>query len=312
MKANTDRGGWDYTQDDWKQIDPWTQIDKAVHDMGCDTRVARKFLPIIPDTTQSKSVPSDIIEPLADSASRKSLNFLTINPGPTITIFRISVGFSLTNSQLNEKDLSTVLTLAARASNLLSQAEDLLIFQGEKALEEKLFKSGTVLLSESPPETGLLNVSSNPVVNVPLLLGSSDKYGENTFAAVAKAYSILQGNGYYRDDVLVLPTDVYADTWAPLPSTLQTPADRIMNGLAKKGFYSTGTLPSSPPKGILVSPGEDTMDLVVALDATPEFLGTDPTNSESNNFQVTERLALRIKVKEPSAIVRLEFAQAKQ
>jgi uncharacterized linocin/CFP29 family protein len=292
---------------DWT-ADNWKLIDRTVHDMAEESRVARSFLPIVP-MPDAKTVPADIIDPLSDSSSQYSLNFLSINQGNTIPVFMISVGFSLTQQQILEKDLSTARTLAARAANLLSQAEDLLIFQGENALKTSLFTSGIVKLTGISPKPGLVEASANQKVSVELLPNSQDKYGENTFGAVAKAYSILQGNGYYRDDALILPTAVYADTWNPLPSTLQTPADRIANGLAKKAFFSTGTLPSAPPIGILVSPGEDTMDLVVAMDAATAYLGQDPNKPESYNFQVTERLALRVKVKEQPAVVRLEFQQ---
>jgi uncharacterized linocin/CFP29 family protein len=292
-----------WTEDNWKQI------DRTVYDMAMESRVARRFLPIIP-MPDAQTVPADIIDPPSDTPSKSSLNFLSINQGTTIPVFKISVGFSLTQQQLKEIDLSTALTLAARATNLLSQAEDLLIFQGKKALEAKLFTSGIVALTGDAPNPGLVDASADQAVSVELLPNSQDKYGEHTFGAVAKAYSILQGNGYYRDDALILPTAIYADTWNPLPSTLQTPADRISAGLAKKGFFSTGTLPSHPPIGILVSPGEDTMDLVVAMDATTAYLGQDPNKPESYNFQVTERLALRIKVKEQPAVVRLEFKQS--
>jgi uncharacterized linocin/CFP29 family protein len=289
--------------------DTWNEIDKTVHDVAVESRVARHFLPIVPMPDQpGGTVPADIIDPLPSSPSNASLNFLTINQGITIPIFKISVGFSLTEAQLHESDLSTALTLAARAANLLSQAEDLLIFQGEKAKQANLFTSKIVSLTGSAPNPGLVEASAQQKVDVSLLANSQDKYGENTFGAVAKAYSILQGNGYYRDDALILPTAVYADTWNPLPSTLQTPADRIMNGLAKKAFLSTGTLPSNI--GILVSPGEDTMDLVVIMDAITAYLGQDTNKPESYNFQVTERLALRIKVKEHPAVVRLDFGQS--
>jgi uncharacterized linocin/CFP29 family protein len=290
--------------------DSWKQIDQIVHDMAMESRVARRFLPIIPMPDVKGTVPADIINnPNPKSLSKTSLNFLTITPGRTVPVFKLSVGFTLTYEQVKESDLSTAGTLAARATNLLSQAEDLIIFQGENSAKQNpLIASGIVSLTDTVPGqpiTGLVNASGEQVVSVPLLQDCNDKYGENTFGGVARAYSILQQNGYYRDDALILPTAIYADTWDPLPSTLQTPADRIMNGLAKKGFFSTGTLP--PFTGILVSPGEDTMDLVVAMDATTTYLGQNPSDSNSYNFQVTERLSFRVKVPDSPAVVRLEF-----
>lgn len=160
---------------DWT-ADNWKQIDQTVHDMAMESRVARRFLPMVP-MPDAQTVPADIIDPLSDSPSKSSLNFLSINQGNTIPVFKISVGFSLTQQQLLEKDLSTALTLAARATNLLSQAEDLLIFQGESATKASLFTSGIVALIGNPPKPGLVESSANQTVSVELLPNSQDKYG---------------------------------------------------------------------------------------------------------------------------------------
>ena len=101
----------------------------------------------------------------------------------------------------------------------------------------------------------------------------------------------------------------YADTYAPLPTTLIMPADRIKPLIAEDGtfaFYGTGTMPKL--RGIFLSLGGNTMDLVVGMDARAEYL----QQAEGGLFRlrVYERFALRLK--DLSSIIRLDFQEIKQ
>ena len=223
----------------------------------------------------------------------------------------------------------TAVTLATRATNLLSQAEDVVIFQGQSAIDgvdgpqHPLFSEGKVRAKSGPAGKGLLNApetNDNPqvqIVTVPLATGRAKgtaRYGENTFGSVAEAYSNLQSGidlqqAHYGPYALVLNYIPYADTYAPLPVTLIMPADRI-KPLVTAGFYGTGTLPGDvknskkiKPTGILISLGGNTVDLVVGMDAITEFL-QDDTDGRAR-FRVYERFALRLK--DTSAVMRLEF-----
>jgi hypothetical protein len=144
--------------------------------------------------------------------------------------------------------------------------------------------------------------------------GDPLRFGERTFAAVSLAYSRLQsGNNlqqaHYGPYALVLHNEPYADTYAPLPTTLIMPADRI-KPLMTAGFYGSGTLPSQgnapnerETTGIVVSLGGNTMDLVVGMDAITAFLQEDTQGQY--RFRVYERFALRLK--DTSSVIRLEF-----
>jgi len=127
---------------------------------------------------------------------------------------------------------------------------------------------------------------------------SQNRYGENTFGAVARAFALLQKTHYGRC-ALVLHTNVYADTYAALPETLAVPAERI-RGLVSDHFYVSSALP--PFTGILVAIDGDTMDLVVGQAPLTTF--TQVSNSQYL-FRLFERMALRLK--DPTAVVRLEF-----
>ncbi len=291
----------------WSQ-EIWKRIDQAVHDECKRTKISAKFIPLYgPISPAELTIPSDTV--LIDEQT------LTVNEAAVVPLIEILAEFTLTPQQVErEEELMTAVTLATRATNLLSQAEDILIFQGNTAINtHPLFTENKVSVRSGPAGSGLLNApdpnSIIQIVNVPLLEPQErpQRYGENTFGAVAEAYSRLQsGEGlaqaHYGPYALVLHHMPYADTYAPLATTLIMPADRI-KPLVMAGFYGTGTLPSL--RGILVSLGGNTMDLVLGMDATTAFLQEDP--SGNYRFRVYERFALRIK--DNTSIIKLEFQE---
>jgi hypothetical protein len=217
-------------------------------------------------------------------------------------------------------------TLATRAANLLSQAEDVLIFQGQSAVtglnQHPLFKSGKVTIKDGNAGTGLLNAAtSSPIIHVlPVDKTQPGLYGEQTTTAAFAAYSRLQSGidlnqAHYGPYALVLHNEPYADTHRPLVATLIMPADRI-KPLMTEGYFGTGTLttytnpdrakPPVPDRikgGILVSLGGNTMDLVMAQPPKTEVLQNEISGEWI--FRVYERFALRLK--DPTAVIRLNF-----
>jgi uncharacterized linocin/CFP29 family protein len=275
------------------------RIDTAVHDEANRTKVAAKFLPLYMATPDAFIVPADII-----NATQQPL---TIDDTATTPIVEIMVEFALTPQQFaKEAGVMTANSLATRAANLLSQAEDLLLFQGNEGLNDVLFTSNKVRHQSGSPGSGLLVLRDSPplpadqIIEVPSRIEGEPIWGENTFKAVADGYARLQDKGHYGPYALVLHTQPYADTYAPLADTLIIPADRI-KPLVTAGFYGTGTLPELT--GVLVSLGGNTMDRVVGVDMTTEAL---PSNSSGQNiFRAYERFAGR--VKDETAIIRLNF-----
>lgn len=295
---------------DWSK-ETWEQIDKATHDEAHRVRITMKYIPIHMTTSDALSIPADTIETLDQKP-------LAVDEGRTISIFEILTGFSMTKQQVSkEGDVTTAITLATRATNILIQGEDILMFQGDSALEtgtnpNPLFKSGRIRHRNSSfglgllgavaalpdPTTQTIEVEPTSVSSPPSL----NTYGEKTFGAVSAAYSRLQSKGHYGPYALALHSDIYADTFAPLPTTLIMPADRI-KPLVTAGFHGTGTLP--PFTGVLVSLGGNTMDLVVGMDAITAFLQEDTEGLYQ--FRVFERFTLRLK--DVTAVIKLDFKQ---
>lgn len=303
----------------------WNRIDQAVHDEAQRTKVAAKFLPLYP-------VAPNIATVTADAVDAQTSPLLTVNEAAMTPLLEIWVDFALTKQQYEvEEHLMTAVTSAINAANKLSRAEDLLIFQGREGFRDGLFQSQTVNLRgarrnqagqlELPFDiVGLLPADDDQKIQVDPVEVSDDptqnRYGENTFGAVAKGYSLLQKTHYGRQ-ALVLPTSIYADTYAPLPTTLALTADRL-KGLIGEHFYGAVTLPDQfvtdsheivfpVPTGVQVALDGNTMDRVVGVDATTAFMQVD--GEGLYRFRVFERFALRLK--DRKAVVELDFQRAK-
>ncbi len=280
----------------WQGTHNWDEIDRAVDDEN-QLKVAARFLPPYP-LPGATSAPHGIINP-------KTSPILSIQQSDTIPLIEMGVQFALTEAQVDDEANSHMgVTLAHRAGAFLDLAEDLVIFQGKDGLKDPVFQ--TVQTDGSDAGTGLVFAPPKeqviPVfpVEVDPTDPNQNRYGENTFGAVALAFALLQKTHYGRC-ALVLHTNVYADTYAALPETLAVPAERI-KGLVSDHFYVSSALP--PFTGILVAIDGDTMDLVVGQAPLTTF--TQVSNSQYL-FRLYERIALRLK--DPTAVVRLEFQQ---
>jgi len=285
-----DRIGWDDAI--------WNGIKQAIHNETNRIKIAKKVLPMYGPLPESESVPSDIIEETKDG--------LIVNEGASTIIVEISVQFGMTKTQIERERLGkgdVVMTLATRAANLIALAQDELVFQGKV----DSIRNVEVRLNGNNSK-GLLGEDDREIKSTPIYAekkSTINKYGANTFRGVTDAISDLQKDGHYGPYALILSTDTYADTFAPLEDSLVMPADRI-KPLVIAGFYGTGTLPKM--RGILLSLGGNTMDLVIGVDATPEFMFLD--NKGIFQFRVFERFTLRLKNK--FAVRRLEFTEKTQ
>jgi uncharacterized linocin/CFP29 family protein len=274
-------------QVEWGQ-DIWDALDNAVHDEFHRSAVGLKFIPFHGQVDNAMTVPSDVVE----------LDTMTVDESAVTALVELGVEFGLTRQQTAaEAQHRTGVALATRAANLLAQAEDLILFSGEAALKDPLFKR--VQRRSGDAGTGLLGAADNAVSVAPDA-GIPKRYVEHIFDAVVEGYALLQGQGHNGPYALALRSEAYADTFASLPNSLVMPADRI-TPLVALGMFGTGTLP--PAAGLLVSVGGNTVDLVVGVEPTTEFLQV--STEGLYRFRVFERFALR--VKDRSALVRLAF-----
>lgn len=264
----------------------WKTLDDAVHDEFHRTAVGLKFIPFHGQLDDAVNAPADVI----DSAT------MTVDEAEVTALVELGIDFGLSRQQTAaEEQNGTGITLGTRAANLLAQAEDLVIFLGDAAFKNPLFKRVRRRGGAGGP--GLL---ASAAVTVPVTPVSPNQYGENSFRAVADAYGRLQRQGQNGPYALALHSDVYADTLAPVANMPAVPADSIRQ-LVSLGMFGTGALP--PKSGVLVSVGGNSMDLVVGMEPTTEVLQQDEDGFY--RFRVFERFVLRVKDK--TAVVRLNF-----
>lgn len=268
----------------------WQGIDTAVHGEVTPIRVAQKVFP--PRVMEgAANVPADIFNP----------GTMAIAEGQTKPFIEILVEFSLTQSQVdNEATLNTGLTLAKLAAKFLALAEDTLIFEGDDA---KLPPNIKVVNRESAG-AGLLGAANvnKPVEVEPLQPGV---YGGNTFKGVLEGMAELFKEGQPGPYALILEAAIYADTYAPLPTTLVTTADRLIP-LLPGGFYGTGTLPEKT--GLLASLGGEPVTIYRGLNLNNFDVLTAYTQEDlegRQRFRVYERV--QFIARDPRSLVKLAF-----
>src|SRR5579862_1613262 len=187
----------------------WERIHEEVHHELHRSRVVAKILPTVHVHTKTLSVPADVVAVPSDPTTFVP-GAMTIDEGLTLRVNEQWTEFAMTPAQVEHEGadeaahgkaehpepsqhphpghdhkhhephhISTGITLATRAANLLAQAEDALILQGADALLSPMFDPGSVtpLASSSgsingvnyrgiPSDIGLLNTHLGDPTNL--------------------------------------------------------------------------------------------------------------------------------------------------
>jgi uncharacterized linocin/CFP29 family protein len=303
----------DWPEAIWKETN-----DAALAEVG-KVRVAQKVFP----TTHNENHPVQIPDEL--------INFqnLSIQEGQTKPFVELFATFTLTSTQvMQEPEQKTGRTLARMAAKTLGLAEDTYFFQSSalgarnpgppnaQPAANPVLPANTqfanwrlendlgLLAAANPPNQ---NVSDPTRVTPPLEVArapanpNNAQWGNNTFARVAEAITLLVGKAQAAPYALILPTQPYADSFIP-PSadSLVTTADRI-KPLVEGGFYTSSVLPQN--EGLLVALAGDPVHLFVGREASTEFVVRQGNNYV---FRVVERV--QYVIRDPRALVLLRFA----
>jgi uncharacterized linocin/CFP29 family protein len=275
----------------------WNRIDQAVMAEVNRSSTTRKILPLFgPVEEATTSVPADIFDP----------NTGAIDEGRTTALLEISSEFLLTMQQVAAQDSAGSATTAATArANRIALAEDLLVMQGRGGGGVVALPAG-VAITSGQVGAGLLNSANAPAVPIdrPQAGGKGGggplPYGESMVAGVNQAIGALQQRGHFGPYALILSTALFAEAHTPLGGTLVMPSDRI-KPVVTAGFLSSPSLP--PDRGLLVSLGGNSMDIVRSSDVATAFNQVD--GQGRYRFRVFERFALRLK--RDDAVAKLEF-----
>jgi hypothetical protein len=311
----------------------WDAMDRTVHDEVTRSCVHQKFIPCHKVHPKTTSVEADVI----NIQSLEGENMLMMDEGAMIRLNEMWIEFALTPQQVHEAaeaknpDFATPVLLARKGANYLSQAMDLLVFQGVNAYFTSFFQSTVSFRpGQYPTDTGLLslpvasgtlptNFTPPPTTSATIQSlqvqpitgqGPGVIWGTNSFMEAAAAYAGLNGVGQCGPFVAAYHPSAFADSFAPVEGLVIT-ADRI-KPMMDAGFYGSGGLASSVADpavspaptayGIVMSLG-GTVDVVVGQAPAAVFRQEDPQGNFV--FGVMARLALR--VLDSTGIVRLDF-----
>jgi len=307
----------------------WKDINKAALKEAGNVRVAQKVFP----TRVLENDPTQIANEVIDFVS------LTVQEGDTKPLVEIYREFPVTSTLVKqEATQQTCQLLATMAAKEIALAEDAYFFQlSDRAA--KRGHGGAVPVLNNPliqadnwrtaADFGLLGEAnhpnaddadpakaSKPIYVDPLNSAAtvntgpeqtarpaatpSPLYGENTFKAVTRGISKLIAKAQAPAYALFLPTEVYADTYAPpSPASLVTTYDRI-KPLVEGGFHTSGVLP--PDEGLLVALGGEPVKLFVGREVKIEYVRKE---GASHFFRVVERV--QYVVRDPRSLVLLKF-----
>jgi uncharacterized linocin/CFP29 family protein len=271
----------------------WKVIDDAVYAEAHRTEVAARFLPCHGPVGPVLTVPADRIDPAT----------MTVEEGLVTPILEIWTEFSLTEPQVAHEDqLGTAVTLATRSMNLLNNAMDRLIFQGEAAVnaDDQTLLDGKVRLRGRPNGIDYLGSAADVEPVKPVAAEPRVRYSEAAASAVFRAYARLQGRGHYGPYAAVFNPVEWGDLHEFLANTLIMPADRV-KAITDAGAYGSGSVADNT--GFLVSLGGNTMDLVIGVAPITAVMQQDTDGRW--RFRVFERFALRLKLQD--AVVRFDY-----
>lgn len=300
---------------DWSD-EIWKEIDAAVLvEMG-KVRTGQKVFPTAHFDDNPTQVPDELID----------FRDLSIQEGQTKPFVEISATFTLTSTQVRQEYCQkTGLTLARMAAKALALGEDIYFFQsshpGPRGPESPPLPSNVRvdnwrlavdlgLLREANPDDA---DNGDPTrVAQPLTVNrvggenpNNAQWGNNTFARVAQAITLLVGKAQAPPYALLLPTEAYADAFIPpSPDSLVTTADRV-RPLVEGGFYTSPVLPRY--EGLFVALAGDPVHLHVGREVATEFV---VQQSNEFLFRVVERV--QYVVRDPRSLILLRFEHPAQ
>jgi uncharacterized linocin/CFP29 family protein len=274
----------------------WSQVSQVITDEATKARVAASVLPILSSVPPSTEVvPRERIQ-----------NDGTVDDISTIHLIELSVDVKLSRQQVEEPDLGSALLLFRWAANLVARSEDWVTFNGRPSAASKAAFMALEGDPNPPPRHCLIRggrfgveglLSQEPERRY-TITEHAVKTGEKLVPVIVEATSVLEERGYLAPFSVVLGNRLFELAYTPANGSLVLPRDRIEPFVGGQ-LLRSGAIDKT--SGVVVSLAGEPVDLVVAVDASPQFLYVD--NQARYVFRVFERFAPRIK--DPAAVVQL-------
>ena len=291
----------------------WSDIDKAVREEVGRIRVAQKVFP----TTLVNNVLPVAANDLLTRAGGTGGDVLQNGEDQFRPFIELSIEFVLTQAQVDgEENMRLARSLARRAASLLASAEDRILFLGPTTVpaltaeevqagrSHVVTGTGVTISNRGHVQQGFVAdapeaTQATPVPgSVAWAAGSLARPGPppvpagagpgdlgNILAAVATGIAVLNSRAQPGPYALFLSPGRYGQTFEPPEGQLLAPGDQIHH-VVTSGFHMVNGI--GDDIGILVSLGGEPTRIVLGLDATTAFTGTDPQGH--CHFRTFERI----------------------
>ncbi len=287
----------------------WNRIYSAITEEAQKARVAAQVLSVVgPLDPTTVAVPPYTLSATANPQqvpAKTPPQRLSVDSDPTLHLTKISVNVYLRSREAADPELNAALTMFRRAANYIARIEDALVFNGRPG-PDALPQFGVGRIPEVYSVAGGGSVEG--------LLPFSDAAGARSFFSVAespgngrgsqvvtaiiRSVSALDEAGQLGPYGCVLSPDLFEAICTP-NEALILPRDRILPFL-QGPLLRSSAIPA--PCGVVLALSASPIELVVASDIRLKFLQT--TEQPRLCFQVSERVALRIKESAAISILR--------
>lgn len=274
----------------------WSRIRQAIVEDVRAARVAGNVLPTVGPLEPGESfVPSLSLTTRKDDPDPRT--GVSVDDTDTLTLSTLQVKVWLRQAQVADPQLAAASVAFRRAASVLARLEDEIVFNGQPdrdLLPVGSAAEGVAEVLGGAGTSGLISRAAKPVPK-----GGNSDLGENLVAAVSATVGDLEGRFQTGPFACVLGANYFKAVQSP-NNSLVLPQDRILP------FLQGGPLVRSPvlaaDTGLLIALGGAPIQLVLATDASVEFLQTTP--DAWSLFRVYEKMVLRIN--EPEAVQQLE------
>lgn len=282
----------------------WSQIRQVIAEEMRAARVAGNVLltigPLEPDASVVPKLA--LIDP---NHAPTNVKGLSVDDATTLKLSTLQVKVFLRQGQVTEPELAAALILFRRAANVLAHLEDEIVFQGQPGAGTLPVGSAAKDIAEilgGKEIKGLQNIEPDHLSQgggKPNLGVGLAYVGEGLVTAVSSAVGALERRFQTGPFACVLGANYFREVQSPNIS-LVLPQDRILPFLNGGPLVRSSAL--GDDAGLVIALGGAPIELVIATDASVEFLQTTP--DAWSLFRVYEKMVLR--VKEPNAVQHLK------
>lgn len=271
----------------------WSQIRQAIAEEMRAARVAGNILPIDgPLESEVSVVPkSKLIEPGQPPTHVKGLS---VDDTTTLTLSTLQVKVYLSQAQVADPELAGALMVFRRAAKVLARLEDEIVFKGQPEPNKLPVGSAAPGIAEVLGGEKVDGLSAGK----PSLAGGQNDLGERLVSAVSDAVGVLERRFQTGPFACALGAKYFLAVQSP-NNSLVLPQDRILPFLNGGPLVRSSALEDY--SGLVIALGGAPIELVIATDASVEFLQKTP--DAWSLFRLYEKMVLRIK--EPQAVQHL-------